>query len=297
MLFFPKTISFKKRFLFVLCFSLFFSYCNKIEQNNYISYQSYFPLKPGKFLIYELDSTVTRSFGTSFETHRYIIKDSVIDIIYDNLNRPSLRIFRYVKDANNEWHSANNTFMVTATGTRLEYVENNLRYIKMANPISAYTNWPGNTYLNISPFPFDDSFFRWQYSYADIGTAKTFNGITYSNTSTVVEYDSTLNRPFNPYGYSSFRKGYEVYADSVGMVYKDFMDWEYQVLSIISGCKNIHPNNNKGYDTVAINCQDNAHYCDSIAALPNNKIIDCDTTIENYSYNGYGVKQILLSHN
>jgi hypothetical protein len=294
-----NTIFFKKHFLFtVFSLSLLIFGCNKIDQQKYISYKSYLQLQPGKFLIYELDSIVTRPFGTSFETRSYIIKDSVIDIIYDNLNRPSLRVFRYIKDANNGWVN-NNTFIITATDNGLEYLENNLRYIKMANPVSAYTNWNGNSYIDkdASPFPFDPNFLQWQYSYTNINTPKTFNGTLYPNTITVVQYDSTQDNIFYSNGYSIYSNGYEVYADSVGMVYKEIMDWEYQVLTSVSGCKHVFRNSANKLDTVAIDCQDGANNCDSIANVQGNQIIDCDTSIINSSYNGYGIRQVLLEHN
>jgi hypothetical protein len=287
---------FRQYALLFILLPLFFCKCNKVAQVPFVSYKSYYPLQPGKCFIYQLDSTVTLPFGTGFVTHSYIIKDSVINVIYDAANRPALQIFRYIKDANNVWQS-NNTFMVSIRDSVLEYVEDNQRYIKLASPVSTYTTWQGNAYLGASPFDFDNSFLNWQYSYADIGMPQTFNGITYPNTVTVVQYDSTQNKPFYQYGYNFFAKSYEVYADSVGLVYKDLLDWDYQPVTYTYNCLHIQRIGNV-WDTTAVDCNAYNSPCDSINNLnsPTNFIL-CDTALSSFAYNGYGVKQVLISHN
>ncbi|UAY53165.1 hypothetical protein [Ferruginibacter albus] len=291
-------INFSSRVVLVslLLLSILFA-CNKEPTQTFASYKTYAPLQPGKYFIYELDSTVTTAFGTGFEVHHYLLKDSVADIIYDNTDRPSLRIFRYLKDSISDWRSIN-TILITPTDTRLEYREDNLLYIKLFSPVTDFNTWPGNSAIGNSPyFQNNDGEFRnWQFRYADIGASKTFNGTTYPNTVTVVQYDSTLNSPFYYKWVSEYQKGYEVYAEGVGLVYKDILAWEYQITTFYAGCKHVYPLNNQKDTTVAIDC--NRDNCDSIERnFTNQHIIDCDTVAVNPFYSGYGVREVLIEHN
>ena len=55
--------------------------------------------------------------------------------ITDNLGRPAYRIIRYIrKNPHRSW-TANNTFMAVPTDNSIEYVENNLRFLKLKLPI------------------------------------------------------------------------------------------------------------------------------------------------------------------
>jgi hypothetical protein len=274
------------------------SSCKKTNDNTlFASYQKYTNFKVGKYIIYALDSTVTRSFGAYFVTNSYIIKDSVAAEITDNLNRKSYKIYRYhLNPANQQWISVN-TFFYTPTENALEYVENNLRYNKLVNPISETKNWFGNTYINQPVYHPNSFFMTWNYFYTDINQPKKVGNINFPNTLTVVQYDSTDNSIFNPNSYNSYDKGYEIYADTIGLVYRDVMSWEYQAAYSVSNCILTKPNpNGSGTVSLPINCALPDSKCDSLNRLPNYKIV-CDTAVTGFNYNGYGTKQVILSHN
>ncbi len=127
-------------FLFLTSVCLFD--CKKqVEKEYYEQYQSYDGLTIGKFITYRLDSTVLKSFGTGFDIHTYTVKDSVEAQITDNLNRLSYRVVRYQYDGN-QWMPIN-TFMATPAENDFEFVENNLRIVKMVNPVVDGKTWNG----------------------------------------------------------------------------------------------------------------------------------------------------------
>jgi hypothetical protein len=277
--------------------------CNKTDDTPFTDIKTVITAKPGKYVIYQLDSIVTENFGSRFVTKSYLVKDSVIESFYDNQNRLSYRVQHYeYNNATRSWKNIN-TFYLTPTASSLEYVENNIRYIKLTNPVSENRSWYGNVNAVVSPFYATTNFATWQYFYKDINQPFTVGNTTYSKTFTVVQYDSTENKPFVPNNYATYDRGYEVYADSVGMVYRDIMSWEYQVFTTISNCKLIKPKvPGPGLDTVAIDCNNPISKCDSINnANPTRDItkarVNCDTSRNTYSYTGYGVKQRLVSHN
>jgi len=277
---------------------LFLYACKKTnETGNFIPASDYLNVAKGKFIVYKLDSTVTINFGTSFKTVSYTIKDSVVDAFLDNAGRETFKIFRYQLNTTNGVWVPINTFTLNNLGSKIEYVENNLRYTKLVSPVVNGKEWQGNSFISVSPFKPDNFFNSWTYRYKDVGTSKTFGALSFPNTVTVEQFDSTTNLPFYNKAFWTYDKGYEVYAKNVGLVYKDIMSIEYQVFTSLSNCSYTKPKaNGVGLDTVIINCNLATSNCDSIRRLSTHKL-KCDTSITSFDYKGFGIKQVILDHN
>jgi hypothetical protein len=271
--------------------------CKKTNgDTKFISYKSYVSPKKGKYIIYRLDSTVTKDFGVGFITRSYTIKDSVANVFKDNAGRESFTIYRLQLNPNNTWTNIN-TFVITPQDNSLEYIDNNQRYVLLANPISDLKTWQGNSGIVQSPFYKNSTIYDWDFFYTDIEQPKQIGTFNFSNTITAVQYDSNENKVFNPLAFYAYQKGYEIYADSIGLVYKDVMAYEYQQFTNITNCKLIQPKvPGPGFDTVAIDCSSNSNKCDSLRQLPNHQI-RCDSSIAKFAYEGFGIKQTILSHN
>jgi hypothetical protein len=247
-------------------------------------------------IIYRLDSTVTKDFGVGFVTRSYTIKDSVANVFKDNTGRESFTIYRLQLNSNNTW-MAINTFVVTPQENLLEYEDNNQRYVLLANPISELKTWKGNSNISNPPFYKAADIADWDFFYTDIEQPKSIGSFNFNNTITVVQYDSNENKVFNPLGFYAYQRGYEIYADSIGLVYKDIMVYEYQQVPNITNCKLIVPKiPGPGFDTVVIDCNLNSSKCDSLRQLPNYQI-RCDSSIGKFYYDGFGIRQTILSHN
>ena len=195
------------------------------------SLSDYFPLKVGKYINYNLDSTVYISFGQKDTIIKYQVKDSVENQITDNLGRPAFRIVRYIrKNATQPW-TASNTFMATATTTTIEFVENNLRFQKLKLPVKDGFSWKGNSFidtysLNSTTKYLDD----WDYTYDSVNVPLAIGGIQFANTLKVDQRDEFLGQDPKIPGTQYAEKNYSVekYAKGVGLVYKEFLHWEYQ---------------------------------------------------------------------
>jgi hypothetical protein len=287
-------------FIIIITICAVFFACTKIDEKEPTTFKKYINPKVGKYIIYQLDSLVTKSFGSSFSKISYLVKDSVVAVLMDNQNRESFKIFRYHYDSSTRRWNSTNTFLITPTPTGLEYVENNFRYVKMANPIKEDKTWLGNSFLSQSPYYTNALFTGWNYFYKDVDQPKRIGNTTYPNTITVVQYDSVENTTFNPKNpYNTFDKGYEIYADSIGLIYKDVLSWEYNAFFSYAGCKLIRPKAGgaAGFDTSIVNCNLASTNCDSLKRIPNFRILCTDTIIDRFFYNGYGVKQSIISHN
>lgn len=206
--------------------------CRKeTETFNTATLNDYYPLQPGKTFLYRLDSTVLASFGSALTVKSYQAKDTIESTFSDNQGRLSYRIFRFVRDTAGlkPWQFAA-TYYATPTKKSVEYVDNNLRFLKLTAPITEGNSWKGNSYIDTKSLntsvPYLD---EWQYEYKDFGRAfKVFN-TTYSSTVTVYQQDETTPPgPFDPKNYQQRNLGTEVYAKGVGLVYKEFLHWTWQ---------------------------------------------------------------------
>ncbi len=213
--------------------SFLLSSCKK-ESETFTSAEvtDYYPLEVGKYITYDLDSTVYYiNFGQQASVIHYQVQDRVDAQITDNLGRPAYRIQRFIrKDASQPW-APNNTFMAVPTDNSVEFVENNLRYLKLKLPVKQDFSWKGNsfidTYSNYTDVTYLDD---WDYIYDSVGVPLTINTITVDSTIKVYERDEFLGQDPSIPGTQYAEKNYSVekYGKGIGLIYREFLHWEYQ---------------------------------------------------------------------
>ena len=116
---------------------------------------SYFPLQQGKYIVYSVDSMIWDDFTSTDTSYHYDMLHVIGDTFLDNNGRTSYRLYVSIrKDSSEDWQ-AHRVDFVTPTSTRLEYVEGNLRFIKLVTPIANDISWKGNAFVN---FDEDDNF-------------------------------------------------------------------------------------------------------------------------------------------
>ena len=222
----------QKYLLPLLIIILFFTSCKK-ESEILIptTVNDYYPLEIGKYINYDLDSTLFLSFGTVRTIISYKAQDRVTDSIKDNLGRSSFRVNRYIrKDATLPW-AYSTTFLVTNTGGSIELVENNLRFVKLAFPIKQDFTWKGNTFINTTSLEPDLRYLdNWDYTYDSINAPLNFNGITIDSTLKVMERDEFTGQDPSVPGTLYAEKNYSVekYGIGIGLIYREFIHWVYQ---------------------------------------------------------------------
>src|SRR5580698_7470505 len=111
---------------------------------NYTSTPSYsgsltdffIPLQAGKVAIYRLDSLNFYYYGQLDTVTSYLAKDSVESSFVDGSGNTAWYVTRYLSDTTGSSWYASETYAVTPTQQRLEMTEDNLRFIKLAYPVS-----------------------------------------------------------------------------------------------------------------------------------------------------------------
>jgi hypothetical protein len=205
--------------------------CEKEDNFSSAELTDYMNLAVGKFVRYRLDSTLYINFGQNDTVVKYQAKDVVEAAITDNLGRPSWRVVRYLSDTTGTapWVPAT-TYMITPTRESLEVIENNLRFTKLKLPIRESFNWKGNSFIDTYSI---DSKVRylddWDYTYESVEAGfPVWNNQTVENTVTVNQRDETIGFPNDPASYSEHSFSKEVYGNGIGLIYRDFLHWEYQ---------------------------------------------------------------------
>lgn len=222
----------RKYLCFLFVTAVLFTACNKEnELYSTASLNDYYPLQVGKYITYNLDSTVFINFGMKDTVMKYQVKDSIDAQITDNIGRQGYRIMRFIRKNPSDYWTPNNTFFAVATDNTVEFVENNLRFQKLKLPIKVGYTWKGNSYIDTyslnSNFKYLDD---WDYTYDSVNVPLNLNGLILSNTITVNERDEFLGQDpkLSTTQYAERNLSVEKYAKGIGPVYRNFLHWEYQ---------------------------------------------------------------------
>ncbi|MEP7142573.1 MAG: hypothetical protein ABI707_06875 [Ferruginibacter sp.] len=191
--------------------------------------EDYSPLVVGKFITYQLDTFKYLPFSLQDITVTYQIKYVTDALITDNLERPAYRIIRYIrKTAQGAW-VPDNTFTAVNTGSSLEFIENNLRFLKLKLPIRDGYSWKGNSYIDTYSLNSDVRYLDdWDYTYEGLNEPLILGSIQLDSTLKVSERDEVIGNPADVNSYSEKNFSAEVYAKGIGLVYRKFLHTEFQ---------------------------------------------------------------------
>ena len=196
----------------------------------------YLPVEVGRYITYRIDSTVFTNQGRNEEVHKYQVKHEVEKLIEDNLGRPSYRIIQYLSDSTGTqpWVPIG-TYFITPLSDQVEVIEDNLRFVKLHLPIKVNYSWQGNSHLSSNPyntlysFSNDDNMTDWTYTYDLFEPVASIEGQSVNDVYTIFHVDEALNAPVtDPSSYGARNYSLEKYAKDIGLVYKDYILWEYQ---------------------------------------------------------------------
>lgn len=225
------------RLLSVLGLGLLLLGCDpKVEDLQLETASEYVSLQPGKYITYRLDSTVFPQQGRAEEVHSYQEKHLVDAEITDNLGRKSYRIYRYLRNlAGTTGWTPSGTYVITPTQNALEVIEDNMRIIKLFTPIREGLSWKGNRYLGPEPyaskfnFNNDDNMADWDFEITGTGETARFGSQQVSDIITLNQQNETINNPATmPDTYASRTLSVDKYAKGLGLVFQEYIMWEYQ---------------------------------------------------------------------
>lgn len=200
-------------------------------------YQSFLPLEIGKYIIYDIDSSIWDDNKCLRYKNKSQQEYLVADTFRDNQKRLSYVINIRSRANENAAFVVNDVVYYTPGAEHMEYVEKNLRFMRLVNPVIEGTQWSGNKLI-----PSEDQDYgylkNWKYTYLDV--LKPFNNgaINFEKTITVSETDQVLNNPeTQPDAYAYLIQSKSVYAFRVGLIYREYAYWTYDPIPFVKSCR------------------------------------------------------------
>lgn len=189
--------------------------------------QKYYPLEKGKWIIYDVDSTIWDDTFCVERFYNYQIRHYIADTFTNERGVPSYRVETSIRRKVEEPFVSHRVFYATNTGVTLETVQDQARFIKLVFPVEEGRTWEGNNYI-----PSDDpqfSFYdKWVYEYQDVEQSFNTGLKVFDNTVSVEQIDEAVSDPeLFPLEFASRTSSREVYAADVGLIYREFIRWTY----------------------------------------------------------------------
>jgi len=173
----------------------------------------YYPTTQGKYVIYDVDSTIYTDLIKDTIYYKYRIKEKIADSFTDNEGLPALRLERYIKMFNPlksydsiPW-TIKEVWMVNADKKSVQVSERDIRFTKLIFPIQLSASWNGNAKNTME---------EWDYTYDYIDKKETINGNVLEKVLFVKQRDF--------YTFISHQKNIEKYAKNIGLVYREIYD-------------------------------------------------------------------------
>jgi len=177
---------------------------------------NYYPNKVGSWIIYDVDSIVWDDFNApniDIDTFTYQIKEVNESIFLDNEGRESMRIERYKRsNATMPW-VIKDVWYGNKTASKVERVEENIKYIRLVFPVKDESLWDGNS---------TNMYKEWDYQYSDVNLPVTIGGISFDSTLVVNQRDENLGIIYDYFQ--------EIYAAGTGLVYKIAIHLEQDIV-------------------------------------------------------------------
>jgi hypothetical protein len=213
------------RFFLIAAIGSFFllNSCKKeLVNSNQFLYSSYYALKSGKFIEYDvMEVNHNENAAIQHDTSFYKLKCVIEDTFTDNAGRLAYNYVRYKRISSSESWIQTDLWSTIVFNNKAELVEENQRIVKLVFPASEFTIWNANQF---------NSDVKLNCNYTELHKSKVINGFTFDST-LVVEQEDKRNL-------IEFKRKYEVYANRVGMVkkyYKDLQISNFDTLNIKSG--------------------------------------------------------------
>lgn len=209
----------KQILLFCCLLIVGFACKSKYETPPDVGYD-YAPKTIGKYVVYDVDSTVYDDFNHDTTYYKYRIKEKLEEIYIDNQNRAAIKLVRYIKKYNDTISYDNMPWIVkdvwnyTRTSTTLEVVEEDIRFTKLIFPVKEESTWNGNA---------NNTLGEWEYKYSYTDRAETINGTPFENILMVTQKSDKNNMIHREYYI-------EKYAKDVGLVYREIKDLRSDVV-------------------------------------------------------------------
>lgn len=186
----------------------------------------YAPNILGKYVVYDVDSTVYDDFNKDTTYFKYRVKEKMEEFYTDNEGRPATKMVRYVKKYdpavsydNIPW-TIKDVWMVNKSKTTYEVVEENVRFVKLTFPVKDGAEWNGHAQNTLG---------ERNYTYNYFDQKEVINNASFDYVLYVEQKDDKHKNNIHREFYI------EKYAKYVGLVYKEIKDLQSYTVALGPG--------------------------------------------------------------
>jgi len=192
------------KFLPLCLIACLFSCENKVKDISETMGTEYFPLNPGRYYVYQVDSIIYDDFNQSVDTFQSRLRINYVNEFVDSTYGTALRVEYYNPDKG--YHEPGNRWVsvLKLDQNRVVNYSDTLRTIKMVFPVRNGKEWNTNMFNTLQPR---------NYRFESLGEPMNVLGTRFNETVTVKQFELvTLITEIN---------SFEVYAKNVGMIYSE----------------------------------------------------------------------------
>lgn len=196
--------------LFLISLTLNSCDTNPVRPDEEVLGFTYFPLKSGFFIEYQVEESI---YATQLPVSRlnYELREETGEAFKDLNNEEAFSLRRLIRNLPTQNWQLDSVWLTKRTQFQAIRQENNFNYIKLSFPVSEGLKWNGNALNNL-----EDQ----EYFIKDLGKAFKINNIDFEKTLTVIQSsDSSL---------IANNKSLEIYANGIGLVYKEMNNVKYR---------------------------------------------------------------------
>ncbi|MBK0402887.1 hypothetical protein I5M27_07805 [Adhaeribacter sp. BT258] len=199
----------KVGYLLVLVAGLFYGCTETEEINDSVTGKAYYPLSIGDYRIYNVTHVRFEQDSVSDST-TFQLRERV-DTLFTNLaGEPTFKLIRSIRTKPDDSWRDDSVITITVSSSQLRRTSDNLSLVKMVFPVSENKTWNPNVFNTLEPG---------NARYVNVNQPYAVNGQNFPNTATVQVNDfvSVINKDVRT----------EVYAENVGLIYKDYEVLQY----------------------------------------------------------------------
>ncbi|HPK10063.1 MAG: hypothetical protein KDC16_00860 [Saprospiraceae bacterium] len=187
--------------------------------------QDYFPLIEENFLEYRSDSIVVDDNGQKIDTLVSYLKEVIGEPFVDLEGDTTFKVYRYFKRNFEDAYKLSNVWIKQINADNAQSVENNLRFVKLAFPLTETQRWDGNIYIpedqitEISGEPIE-IYVGWKYKVKELDKPYSLENQNYNQTVLIEQanFETAI----------SLRESSERYARGIGLIEKNMRIYDTQ---------------------------------------------------------------------
>ncbi len=205
-------ISSLNTFILLPAFAMIFFACETEDAPPVFMGQEYFGQTPGKWIIYDVDSTVYDDFLGEIFHYQYQVLEWNKETYINSQDEEAMRLERFWRKNDGQQWKMKNIWNSVLLDNKAKKTEENITYVKLAFPLKENQRWDGNAYNTREEKP---------YTVTQIHQPIDLPNHKLDSTLTVlhIDFQTLIGEELK----------YEIYSKHVGMVIRKYKELEKEV--------------------------------------------------------------------